>query len=152
MPSIASIVDKIALTHPTLALSVDDDFSWNPQTKTLHYHPEVPHAGSLLLHELAHALLEHGSYTRDIELLKLEREAWDYARQELAEQFGVIIDETMVEDLLDTYRDWLHKRSTCPKCHLNGIQESHATYRCVHCQKRWHVNEARTCQLRRTPI
>lgn len=152
MPSIASIVDKITLHYPALTLAVSDDFSWSPQTKTVYYHPEAPHADNFLLHELAHALLQHDSYARDIELLKLEREAWDYARQTLGVQFGVTIDEVIAEDSIDTYRDWLHKRSTCPECHLNGVQESRIAYRCVHCQKHWQVNEARTCRLKRTTI
>lgn len=153
MPSIDSLVSSIARSHPSLTLQSGDDFSWNPDTNTLTYGDmSTTHSTSLLLHELAHALLKHNSYTRDIELIKIEREAWDHARQILAHEYGVTIPESVAEDSLDTYRDWIHKRSLCPSCGINGVQESRTVYRCIHCHQRWTVNEARTCRLKRTRI
>jgi len=102
----------------------------------------------LLLHELAHALLNHIDYSRDIELLVMERQAWDKAK-ELATKYDLEIEDEFIQSNLDTYRDWLHSRSTCPKCNANGLQIKSSLYHCLACNNKWRVNEARTCALRR---
>lgn len=152
MPSITSIKNKLARDNPTLTFVAGEAFSWNPTTRTVSFTPGAEHEHELLLHESAHALLDHRGYSRDIELLRMEREAWDYATTTLSPRLQVAIDPEVAQDSLDTYRTWLHKRSTCPACGLNGVQDSRTTYRCIHCQERWSVNEARTCQLKRTRL
>lgn len=102
-----------------------------------------------LLHETAHALLSHTDFTYDINLLKLEREAWTYAKDNLALPYKVEISESTVEQALDSYRDWLHGRSACPDCRQNGIQNSDQSYTCVACGQNWRANDARRCALRR---
>lgn len=102
-----------------------------------------------LLHELSHAVLNHTDYLKDIGLLELERNAWDYAQTTLAPLYDVTIEEDIVQDSLDTYRDWLHARSTCPECGATGLQVKQRDYKCVACQTTWHVNDARFCALRR---
>jgi DnaJ-class molecular chaperone len=152
MLSINSLINKLHHDHPSLVFQSGDDFAWDPANKTISYDKQASHAESSLLHEAAHALLGHTAYSRDIELLRIEREAWEYAVHTLAPTYNISIEDAIVESSLTTYRDWLHKRSTCPNCQLNGIQESTAVYRCVHCHTRWSVNEARTCRLRRAII
>ncbi len=101
-----------------------------------------------MLHELGHALLGHTSYKRDIELIVMEREAWEQARS-IGNRFGHPVTDEIIEDALDTYRDWLHRRSLCPNCAMTGIQTDNYTYHCPTCTQSWRVNEARTCQLKR---
>ena len=57
--------------------------------------------------------------------------------------------EDFIEEHLDTYRDWLHARSSCPDCTATGYQTDASTYACPACSHTWRVNEARICQLRR---
>lgn len=113
------------------------------------YYNESSDDAALLLHELAHAVLKHADYTRDIELIEMERDAWDHARTVLAPRYSVPIDDAIIEDSLDTYRDWLHARSTCPDCQAIGIQIKLHHYRCLACGAQWKVNDARICALRR---
>lgn len=85
-----------------------------------------------LLHEVGHALLGHCEYGADLERLKMERAAWEKAR-ELCGRHGVEYDEAAVEGALDTYRDWLHRRSRCAKCGLTRFQGADGRYRCPGC-------------------
>ena len=152
MPSIASLLDTIHKQHPDLTLTESSGFSWSADTRMICYDRLAQHADMHLLHELAHAVLEHSTYTRDIQLIGLERDAWQYAITHLAVHYKVDFDETVIQDSLDTYRDWLHARSTCPSCQANGIQVKQRRYKCVACLNQWHVNEARLCGLRRKNI
>lgn len=128
-----------------------DDFHWDHETRTIYYDPSEPEAPALLLHEVGHALLGHADYPDDITLLAMERDAWQQAEM-LASELGVPIDNDTIEDALDTYRDWLHARSTCPNCRATGVQENDRLYACLACHHKWTVNEARVCALRRHDI
>lgn len=102
-----------------------------------------------LLHELGHALLDHRDFVHDVDLLHIERDAWEKARQ-LAQKYEMEIDDDTVETALDSYRDWLHARSLCPRCHQTGLQDNQTlNYYCVNCPARWQVNDARACGLKR---
>lgn len=131
-----------------LTLQAGEIFGWNHTACVITYNPSVKHAGAYLLHEYGHALLDHHGYKHDIDLVKLERAAWDKAFA-IASSYDVTIEDTLVEDALDTYRDWLHDRSLCPHCESTGIQQGRHAYRCLACSATWTVNEARTCALRR---
>lgn len=85
-----------------------------------------------LLHELGHGLLGHKDFRLDLERLKMERAAWEKAR-ELCETYHILYDEEFVEDELDTYRDWVHMRATCPKCHSTRFQAAGGDYVCPFC-------------------
>lgn len=85
-----------------------------------------------LLHELGHARLEHNFYTTDIERLRMERAAWEEARR-LCDQYAVEYDQEFVEMALDSYRDWLHRRSQCSKCGLTRYQTRDGKYHCPSC-------------------
>lgn len=150
MPStLSSLLTRLKADYPDITFDESDDFLWSPSEKTIYYHPYDPHAVPLLLHELAHATLGHTSYHRDIELIAIERAAWDEAKVNLAPAYGVAIDDDFAEETLDTYRDWLHSRSTCPHCKATGLQTKQREYTCLACQHKWRVNEARICALRR---
>lgn len=149
MVSINSLVKKLALDFPEVRFHVSEDFLWSYEHQTVYYDISSPEAASFLLHELGHALLAHNSYNRDIELIKLERDAWEHASRNLAPRYGLSIKEDVIQDNLDTYRDWLHDRSQCPLCQSTGLQIKSRTYRCLACNKLWRVNEARLCALRK---
>lgn len=146
--SIKSIREYSAVHIPHVQLSEGDSFIWNPSKQTICYNPVAANSTASLLHEVAHAVLEHSDYRSDIMLVQMEAEAWQKA-QEIAGELGASIDENVIQADLDTYRDWLHARSTCPECSQNGIQSSQDSYSCGICHTKWHVNEARTCRLRR---
>jgi hypothetical protein len=123
-------------------------FLWSPNEQTIYYFYESKNDYVYMFHELSHAILGHADYTRDVELLAMERDAWDKA-VEIAKKYKMGIDDETVQSTLDTYRDWLHDRSTCPICSANGIQTEKYTYKCLECNHEWRVNEARLCALRR---
>ena len=141
------LASRPELTH--LTFTRGEMFSWDHTACAITYDPSEPEAAAYLLHEAAHALLGHNTYRRDIELLDMERAAWQMAI-EIAPTYDVAIDPDLTEDALDTYRDWLHARSLCPRCGATGIQTHHAAaYQCLACHHTWKVNEARSCALRR---
>lgn len=150
MRSTRSLLNSLKQDFPSISFHQSGQFHWSPETKTITY-TDTNNAASLL-HEVAHAALGHDNYEYDIELLKMEREAWSYTTSHLAVQYDVVVDEDTVEEMLDTYRDWLHNRSLCPHCEATGIQQSTYVYMCLACSHQWRVNEARTCALRRYPL
>lgn len=153
MPKISSLANTLASAFPGLSFEVSDDFRWSPEEKVVYYCTDEREDGaSELLHETAHGLLQHAGYERDIDLLKMERDAWSYAAQELAPRFGINIEDDSVEDALDSYREWLHARSLCPHCSQTGIQTDTNTYSCLGCDESWYANEARRCALRRYKV
>jgi len=144
MPSINSQLTK---DFPSFQFEASDDFHWSPNNKTIYFKAGEPNS-PLLIHELSHALLGHDAYASDVALLKMEREAWNKAI-DLASRYNIVIKDEVIESHLDTYREWLHARSTCPTCNANGYQIKKAIYRCLACSCEWKVNEARLCGLKR---
>ncbi len=151
MRSITSLASRLQADFPQFAFVASDGFRWSPKMQTVFY-DEASGDQAALLHELAHALLGHEGYTRDVALLELERDAWAHAQEVLAGTYDIIIDADQTEDALDTYRDWLHARSLCPGCHATGIQVKQNEYKCIVCMTRWRVNDARACALRRYKV
>lgn len=86
----------------------------------------------LCLHELGHAISEHKNYSTHVQLLQMEREAWEQARV-LAKTYHLPFDEEFAQSHLDTYRNWLHQKSRCPKCGLNRFQTLDGSYHCPQC-------------------
>lgn len=148
MPSIPSLLPKLNKDFDHLTFEASERFAWSPDKNTVFYEENHPDGVDLLLHELSHALLEHQDYQKDIELVAMETAAWDKAR-ELATTYDHTINEETAEKHLDTYRDWMHARSTCPHCEATGFQNKKSTYHCVACGHDWRVNEARLCGLKR---
>ncbi len=141
-----SLVKTLQNTYPDVAFHPADTFYWAPEKLTVFYNPQSSqkHAHWSLLHELAHALLGHTDYTTDLQLVLIEMEAWEYAKSlEQKHSSEDFIDDEHVQDCLDTYRDWLHARSSCPRCDQVGLQQDRSTYRCINCQQTWHISGAR---------
>lgn len=152
MPSIPLLIKNISKTYPDIRFETGDDFHWSFEDNAITYQVDDLQAAAHILHELAHALLHHQNYTRDIELIGMERDAWTYASAQLGDSFNVTVDKETVQSALDSYRDWLHARSTCPNCTATGVETSKSHYHCLACEHDWRVNEARICSLRRYSI
>ena len=138
--------------YPNLTFTASDTFRWIPSTNTIEYASTVTEQEPyLLLHEIGHASLQHDTYTSDIELLDMEREAWHYALSTLVPRYGLdhTVAQSIADDALDSYREWLHRRSTCPTCSAVGIESTKHHYVCLVCEQTWRVNEARSCELKR---
>jgi hypothetical protein len=150
-------MDKIiaGLKHlvPDVAFIKGDVFCWSPETNSITYEPTDGNQSAsdlhpkiwALCHEMGHAILSHKTYTSDFELLFMEAEAWDKGK-ELAELVNIQIDEEHIQECLDTYRNWLHKRSRCPTCLITSLQESPTKYRCHNCSTQWKVTSSRFCR------
>lgn len=144
-----SLIDKLTTDFPQFIFQNAHASRWSARENTVYYSDATStHGQHELLHELGHALLGHDSYTHDVELLSIERQAWDKAI-ELAPSYGLSIDDDTVEEQLDTYRNWLHARSRCPNCHVAGFQRKTLDYSCALCGVNWRANEAKQCGLRR---
>ena len=141
-----TLISRLQHDYPSLSFQKDTEARWSFADKTVFYTLNTGQEATwTLLHELGHALLGHASYASDVELLQKEVAAWEKAR-ELARRYAIRIEETYAENCLDTYRDWLHRRSACPECSLQGIQQSSALYDCFNCQTTWKVTEQRFCR------
>jgi IrrE N-terminal-like domain len=143
------LLTRLRTDHPQLRFVLSNGFRWSPEVKTIFIAKDLAHAEAFCLHELSHAILGHNKYERDIGLLRLERDAWEYAKDRLAKFYEVPISDELIQDSLNTYREWLHARSLCPSCAATGIQTNMASYHCIACDQTWRVNEARMCGLKR---
>jgi len=151
MRSKNSLTSKLQIDYPQFLFKKANRFLWSPSDQTIYYTEDKDDYSVFLLHELAHGLLDHADYDQDIELVVMERKAWDKVVS-LAKKYDVKIKKDIIQSTLDTYRDWLHARSTCPNCKTTGIQVSKKNYICPACNCKWSVNEARICTLRRYKI
>lgn len=132
--------------------TIGDHFRWSSSSKQITYKNLLDESDVwALLHEIGHAELGHADYLLDVQLLNQESVAWEQATI-LARRYDITIPSDYIEDCLDTYRLWLHNRSSCPKCGQNGFQTTQNTYNCSNCRCLWRVNEARLCQLRRVRL
>ena len=107
-------------------------FAFRPP-KTIILGPPEPFSELLALHEVSHAVLKHKTFKMDVERLKMESAAWEKA-QELADRYGIKINEDLIQDELDTYRDWLHNKSKCKACGLTRYQTPDGRYHCPRCE------------------
>lgn len=148
MRSTTSLISKIKDDYPQYTFAKCDKFAWSPPNNTIYYNEFDKNCLTFLLHELSHAILGHTKYDNDIQLLNMECKAWDNASK-LATTYNVQPFDEIAQSNLDSYRDWMHKRSSCPNCNANGVQIKHNCYKCLSCSNEWIVNEARTCYLRR---
>ncbi|MBR3157231.1 TFIIB-type zinc finger domain-containing protein [Candidatus Saccharibacteria bacterium] len=127
------LLEKLRHDFPDLRFRQSRKFAFRPP-RTILIGPDEPKKELVLLHEVSHAILKHRDFGTDIERLKMESAAWEKA-QELAERYGVEIDEEFIQDELDTYRDWLHKKSRCPECGLTRFQTPDGQYHCPRCNE-----------------
>lgn len=140
----SSIIERVIKEYPEFKFKAGPQEHWSPKTKTITYEAGRPLIQQTygLMHELAHALLGHTNYHSDFELLKLESEAWHKASQ-IGKEYGIEISEDYIQNCLDTYRDWLHRRSQCPACGIHVLQTDPKTYKCFNCDARWQVSSGR---------
>lgn len=142
------LLNKLQRDFPALGFRVGETFSWSPKDQTVIYVAEPAEdtqATWSLLHEVGHGLLEHQTYATDFELVRLEAAAWEKARL-VAKRYDISIDDDHIQDCLDTYRDWLHLRSTCPTCRTTSLQRSMTIYSCYNCNAEWRVSRSRLCR------
>lgn len=137
-------IRDVGKDYPDFKIKRGQQEHWSPQSNTITFNPsqtpELIRFG--ILHELAHGLLGHTTYHSDFELLKMESEAWHLASQ-IGLKYGVTISEDHIQNCLDTYRDWLHRRSQCPACGMHVLQDSSTSYRCFNCGSSWNVSGGR---------
>lgn len=146
------LLAKLKLTYPQLRFTAGNQFCWSPETSEIFYNKSANGLQAIwsLLHETGHALLEHESYKADFELVKLEVAAWEKAIS-IAKTLNISIDEDHIQDCLDTYRDWLYKRSICPNCLTKCLQQDdHSHYHCFNCHTLWRVSTSRFCRAYRS--
>lgn len=146
-------IEKIKADYPQFKFKAGSQEHWSPKTQTITYEQTNTAEGLKygLLHELAHALLGHSSYHSDFELLKLESHAWQMAAK-IGKKYGVKVDEDHIQNCLDTYRDWLHRRSKCPTCAVHVMQTNATTYKCFNCGAGWKVSAGRFARSYRRSI
>jgi hypothetical protein len=141
-----TLLKKLRRDYPKLRFAEGETFCWAPHTKQIFYTlGDSPAAVWSLLHETAHALLEHTVYSLDFELIHMEVEAWEMA-QKIGITYGIVINENHIQDCLDSYRDWLYGRSICPSCETKTVQRSDARYACFNCHANWEVAASRFCR------
>lgn len=146
--SASGVLDSLRLRAPNISYKSGTTFSWSPSEKTVYYKANalLDDVGTwAIIHETAHALLDHCHYNNDFDLLKIEVAAWKKA-QEIASQLNITIQTDHIEDCLDTYRDWLHRRSTCPTCGTVSLQRDPHLYQCHNCHSSWAVSAERFCR------
>ena len=138
--AIENFLAKLKNDYPQFGFQPGAREHWSPGSRTITYNPSqaIEDLRYGLLHELAHAILGHSSYESDLELVKLESQAWHLAAK-IGKKYRLNISDDSIQNCLDTYRDWLHRRSTCPKCGANGLQQNTNTYKCLNCQAEWSV-------------
>lgn len=125
-------VSKLKADFPEYRFRKGQKYAFRPP-KTIVLGPKEPFSELLILHELSHAILGHYDFMLDIKRLKMENAAWDQAKI-LAKKYQISIDEDFIQNQLDTYRDWLHKKSRCPVCGLTRFQDDKAVYHCPRCE------------------
>lgn len=143
------LILKLKAENPDITFKSSDTFCWFAEKRLITYKITGNNSDTWsLLHELGHAKLAHSNYRSDADLLQKELAAWDMAF-ELGAQQSIKIDSDHAEDCLDSYRDWLHKRSSCPHCTAQGIQEDSGHYICLNCDYQWSVTRERLCRAYR---
>jgi DNA-directed RNA polymerase subunit RPC12/RpoP len=148
MLSTTSLLLRLKNNYPQFIFKPGNDFSWSSRDNTIYYKNDIDNDIAFLFHELSHAILGHTDYEQDIQLITMERQAWEHAVN-LASVYDVSISDETVQTTIDSYRDWLHLRSCCPKCTATGMQFEKNSYACPACSHKWLVNEARLRALRR---
>jgi hypothetical protein len=142
-----SVVRSLRDLLPDIGIKAGDNLHWSPENQSITYRLDDSSEDNIwgLIHEAGHATLGHHTYSSDMELLQLEVAAWSEA-EKIAKNIGIKIDPDHIQDCLDTYRDWLHQRSTCPRCGVVSFQESSRTYQCYTCRMNWTVSTSRFCR------
>lgn len=145
------LIKTLRAKFPELKFTAGKQFYWSPETSEIFYRRGATGQKALwsLLHETGHAALDHQSYQGDFELLQMELAAWEHA-QKIGRGVGVTIDEDHIQDCLETYREWLYRRSICPTCGTKCLQQDDFShYSCFNCHTVWRVSTSRFCRAYR---
>lgn len=145
------LLERLQAQLPDVTFVGGKTFHWSPLNKTITYRETddpTEYDNWALIHESGHAFLGHTAYHSDLQLLLMEVAAWEEAKR-VAGRLGLSIDNDHVQDCLDTYRDWLHQRSTCPACSTTSLQIESDRYRCHNCNAEWRVTTSRFCRAYR---
>ncbi|MEI6249354.1 MAG: hypothetical protein WCP00_02000 [bacterium] len=149
------LINKLEKKYSKIKFEESDKFYWSPSKEIVYYNSSTKDIDSskwALLHEVGHALLQHKGYDQDFILLRMEVLAWEKAKK-ISKKFSVKIDEDHIQDCLDTYRDWIYKRSLCPKCSTISLQNNKDNkYRCFNCSSVWQVTSSKFCRPYRTLV
>lgn len=127
-----TLLNQIKKDYPNLKFKTGKKFAFRPPN-TVVIGKKEPNEKLLLLHELGHATLGHKDYQTHIDRLKMESAAWEKAK-ELAPKYNIKYNEELAQNELDTYRDWLHQKSSCPICGLTRFQTPDSKYHCPRCE------------------
>ena len=128
----AEFLQRLREDYPGLRFIEGSKFAFRPP-RTIVLGPPEPFSELLALHEVSHAILKHRTFRMDVERRRMESEAWEKA-QELASRYGIEANEDLIQDELDTYRDWLHNKSKCRSCGLTRYQTPDGAYHCPRCE------------------
>jgi len=142
--------NQIVASFPDIEFRSSGIFAWRPHLQAIEYDEEkiaTSRGLLLLLHEVGHHMSGHDRTSSDRELLKQEVQAWTKAKL-LATKIGLPFDDSVREDCLETYRDWLYQRSLCPTCNHQGL-EVEKLYHCINCNEKWQTPTSLHCQIRR---
>ena len=126
------LLDRLRKDFPEIRFRSGVKFLFRPP-RTVVLGADEAHSELLLLHEVGHALCGHRTFTTDVRRLKMEREAWTKAKS-LCAKYGIVYDDEVVEHELDSYREWLDKKSRCPRCGLTRFQTPDGQYHCPRCE------------------
>ena len=123
-----NLLIRLSSDFVDISFKESDIFKWSYKEKTIYFNPLEKYTvfSISLLHELAHATLK---------------------TKEPCEKYNITFNENFAENNLDTYRNWLHLRSLCPDCKVNGMQLSNLNYRCLACFREWTNNDSRFKRL-----
>lgn len=146
-----TLVEKVMADFSSIDFISSEKFRWSPEDNVIFFNTKTDNSEWSLLHEIGHVLCEHKIYSSDVGLLKMEVQAWQKARK-LANKYAINIDEEHIEKCLDSYRDWLYRRSSCPKCSQAGIEKSLGIYLCVNCKNQWKVTAEKFCRVYRKTV
>ena len=129
---VVEFLKRLMADFPELRFVIGSRFSFR-SPRTVVIGPQEPFSELLVLHEVGHAICKHKSFRMDVTRLKMENQAWEEARK-LAVRYGIEVDEEVIQGELDTYRDWLHQKSRCPRCGLTRFQTPDGSYHCPRCE------------------
>lgn len=147
-------INSLRKRFPAIRYREGTIFCWSPKSKEVYFIPSQHSQSAVwsLLHETAHAVLDHVHYHTDFELVRMEVAAWEEAKY-IGKDLGITIDEDHIQDCLDTYRDWLCARSVCPHCNTRALQQASLKYyRCFNCHMQWRVTPSRFCRAYRAAV
>ena len=128
----ATFLAKVRGDYPEVKFVAGKRFSFRPPRTVVFCDEPDDTAPLLLLHELGHFLTGRFDFKTEVERLKIEVMAWEKAK-ELAPLYGVFVDEDLIENELDSYRDFLHQKSRCPLCGLTRFQTPDSVFHCPKC-------------------